>query len=61
MNIPHHGKYEWLHILYQITKDFNPKKIVEFGPRVGFTTVTIATALKDLNSKTIINSYDIWI
>ncbi len=60
MNIPHHGKYEWLPILYQITKDFNPKKIVEFGPGVGFTTVTIATALKDLNSKTIINSYDIW-
>ena len=42
MNIPSHGKYQWLPILYEITKSINPKKIVEFGPGVGFTTVTIA-------------------
>ena len=60
MNIPNHGKYEWLPILYTITKDLNPSKVVEFGPGIGFTTVTMAQALKDLNSKTIINSYDIW-
>tara|TARA_B100000424_G_C22840530_1_gene448534 strand:- start:3 stop:566 length:564 start_codon:yes stop_codon:yes gene_type:complete len=60
MNIPYHGKYEWLPILYTITKDLNPKKVVEFGPGAGYTTVTMAKALKDLNSNTIINSYDIW-
>ena len=52
MNIPYHGKYEWLPILYKITKDLNPKKIVEFGPGKGFTTIAMATALKELNSKT---------
>ena len=60
MNIPYHGKYEWLPILYNITKDLNPSKVVEFGPGAGFTTVTMAQALKDLNSDTIINSHDIW-
>lgn len=60
MNIPHHGKYEWLPILYNITKSLNPNKVVEFGPGVGYTTVTMARALKDLNSDVTINSHDIW-
>ena len=60
MNIPSHGKYGWLPILYEITKDLNPKKIVEFGPGVGFTTVTIASAIKDLGGDVLVNSYDIW-
>lgn len=60
MNIPSHGKYQWLPILYKITKDLNPNKIIEFGPGIGYTTVVMATALKDLNSKAVVNSYDIW-
>ena len=60
MNLPYHGKYEWLPLLYDIIKDFNPKKIIEFGPGKGFTTITMALALKELKSGTIIDSYDIW-
>jgi hypothetical protein len=60
MNLPYHGKYEWLPLLHDIVKDFNPNKLIEFGPGKGFTTTTMALALKELNSKTIINSYDIW-
>tara|TARA_R110000744_G_scaffold152651_2_gene266802 strand:+ start:207 stop:770 length:564 start_codon:yes stop_codon:yes gene_type:complete len=60
VKIPEHGKYLWLPILYEITKHLNPKKIVEFGPGVGFTTTTMALAIKDLGSDSLINSYDIW-
>ena len=31
MNIPQHGKYKWLPLLYKIVKDFKPKKIIELG------------------------------
>jgi predicted O-methyltransferase YrrM len=59
MNIPTHGKYEWLPMLYNIVKHFKPNKIVEFGPGRGQTTVTMALALKELG-KGKINSYDLW-
>ena len=60
MNLPHHGKYEWLPLLYDIVKDFKPKKIIEFGPGRGQTTVTMALALKEIGSGKI-NSYDLWV
>jgi len=60
MNLPHHGKYEWLPLLYDIVKDFEPDKIVEFGPGRGQTTITMALALKELG-KGKIESYDLWV
>ena len=59
MDLPYHGKYEWLPMLYNIVKHFKPNKIVEFGPGRGQTTVTMALALKELG-KGKINSYDLW-
>jgi len=59
MQLPHHGKYEWLPMLYNIIKDFEPDKIIEFGPGKGQTTITMALALKELE-KGYINSYDLW-
>ena len=46
MNLPSHGKYEWLPLLNSIVKDFEPKKIIEFGPGRGQTTISMALALK---------------
>ena len=60
MNLPYHGKYEWLSTLYDIIKNFKPKKIVEFGPGRGQTTITMALALKELGDGKI-NSYDLWV
>tara|TARA_R100000315_G_C5228672_1_gene139629 strand:- start:654 stop:1226 length:573 start_codon:yes stop_codon:yes gene_type:complete len=60
MNLPNHGKYEWLPLLNGIVKDFKPKKIIEFGPGRGQTTITMALALKELKINSKINSYDIW-
>ena len=60
MNIPVHGKYEWLPILYDLTKDLNPSKVVEFGPGAGYTTIAMAKALDENNIDGHINSYDIW-
>jgi len=60
MNIPENGKYQWLPILYNIIQYLKPKKIIEFGPGRGFTTVTMAMALKESGSDAIIDSYDIW-
>ena len=59
MNLPHHGKYEWIPLLYDIVKNFKPKKIIEFGPGRGQTTITMALALKE-NRNGKIYSYDIW-
>ena len=59
MNLPHHGKYEWIPLLYDIVKNFKPKKIIEFGPGRGQTTITMALALKE-NGNGKIYSYDIW-
>ena len=59
MNLPHHGKYVWLPLLYDLILDFKPKKIVEFGPGRGQTTVTMALALQKIGEGKI-NSYDIW-
>ncbi len=61
MNIPEHGKYQWLPMLYSMIKYLKPKKIVEFGPGKGLTTITIAMALKDNNIEGKINSYDLWV
>ena len=61
MNIPHHGKYEWLPILYKFVASVEPKTIVEFGPGRGFTTVTMAKALSECNINGHIKSYDMWI
>ena len=60
MNLPFHGKYEWLPMLYNIVKDFKPKRIIEFGPGRGQTTITMALALKEIGSGKI-NSYDLWV
>ena len=60
MSMPEHGKYEWLPILYDFVKVLEPKKIVEFGPGRGVTTIIMAQALKDNNIEGHINSYDIW-
>ena len=60
MNIPDHGKYQWIPILYDFVKVLEPKKIVEFGPGRGTTTITMAKALDDNNIDGHINSYD-WI
>ena len=59
MNLPHHGKYEWMPLLYEIVKDFKPKKIIEFGPGRGQTTITMALAMKESEGGKIY-SYDIW-
>ena len=58
--IPVHGKYAWLPILYDFIVTLKPKKIIEFGPGRGFTTVTMAQALKENAIDGQINSYDIW-
>ena len=60
MNIPTHGKYEWMPILYDFVVTLKPKKIIEFGPGAGYTTVTMAKALDENNIDGHINSYDIW-
>ena len=60
MSMPEHGKYEWLPILYDFVKVLEPKKIVEFGPGRGVTTIIMAQALRDNNIEGHINSYDIW-
>jgi predicted O-methyltransferase YrrM len=59
-NIPTHGKYEWLPILYDFIVTLKPKKIIEFGPGRGYTTITMAKALTENNIDGHINSYDIW-
>ena len=60
MDLPYHGKYIWLPTLYDIVKNFRPKKIVEFGPGRGQTTITMALALKELEEGKI-DSYDLWV
>jgi len=60
MSIPKHGKYEWLPILYDFIVTLKPKRIVEFGPGAGYTTIAMAKALDDENIDGHINSYDIW-
>ena len=60
MNLPKSGKYKWLPTLYDFVKVLEPKKIIEFGPGRGTTTVTMAKALDDNNIEGHINSYDIW-
>ena len=47
MKIPSHGKYAWLPKLYDAISALKPKKIIEFGPADGMTTITMACALKD--------------
>ena len=59
MNIPSHGKYQWLSILYAFVSEYKPTKVVELGPATGYTTITMAQALKD-NNNGHLNSYDIW-
>jgi tRNA A58 N-methylase Trm61 len=61
MNIPKNEKYLWLPLLYDYIKILKPKKIIEFGPGKGSTTITMATALKDNNIDGKINSYDLWV
>ena len=60
MNIPTHGKYEWMPILYDFIVTLKPKKIIEFGPGAGYTTITMAKALDENNIDGHISSYDIW-
>jgi predicted O-methyltransferase YrrM len=60
MNIPTHGKYEWMPILYDFVVAVDPKKIIEFGPGAGYTTITMAKALDENNIGGHIKSYDIW-
>ena len=57
---PEHGKYEWLPILYDMIGELKPKKIIEFGPGSGYTTIAMAKALQKNNIEGHINSYDIW-
>ena len=60
MNIPSHGKYEWMPILYDFVVTIEPKKIIEFGPGSGYTTIAMAKALDENNIDGHIHSYDIW-
>ena len=60
MHLPHHGKYEWLPLLYTMVETLKPNKIIEFGPGRGQTTITMALALKNLGKGTI-KSYDLWV
>ena len=60
MSYPEHGKYEWLPILYDFVVTLKPKKIIEFGPGSGYTTIAMAKALQENNIDGHINSYDIW-
>lgn len=60
MTVPNHGKYEWLPILYDFVNTLKPKKIIEFGPGAGYTTITMAKALEENNIDGHIKSYDIW-
>ncbi len=60
MHLPHHGKYEWLPLLYTMVETLKPNKIIEFGPGRGQTTITMALALKNLG-KGKIKSYDLWV
>tara|TARA_X000001382_G_scaffold17002_2_gene10646 strand:+ start:2475 stop:3041 length:567 start_codon:yes stop_codon:yes gene_type:complete len=60
MNYPEHGKYEWLPILYDFVVTLKPKRIIEFGPGSGYTTICMAKALKENNIDGHIKSYDIW-
>tara|TARA_R100001377_G_scaffold16191_2_gene8229 strand:- start:524 stop:1081 length:558 start_codon:yes stop_codon:yes gene_type:complete len=60
MSYPDHGKYEWLPILYDMVIELKPKKIIEFGPGSGYTTICMAKALQENNTGGHINSYDIW-
>ena len=57
---PEHGKYGWLPILYDMIGKLKPKKIIEFGPGSGYTTIAMAKALQKNNIEGHINSYDIW-
>ena len=47
MNYPEHGKYEWLPILYDFVATLKPKKIIEFGPGSGYTTICMAKSLEE--------------
>ena len=60
MSYPDHGKYEWLPILYDMVAELKPKKIIEFGPGSGYTTICMAKALQENKIDGHINSYDIW-
>ena len=60
MSYPEHGKYEWLPILYDFVVTLKPKKVIEFGPGSGYTTIAMAKALQENNIDGHINSYDIW-
>ena len=60
MNVPSHGKYQWIPILYDFVKVIEPKKIIEFGPGSGYTTITMAKALDENDIDGHIYSYDIW-
>tara|TARA_R100001509_G_C4804901_1_gene194393 strand:+ start:194 stop:721 length:528 start_codon:yes stop_codon:yes gene_type:complete len=60
MKIPSHGKYAWLPKLYDAISALKPKKIIEFGPADGMTTITMACALKDNKINGKIKSYDVW-
>ena len=57
--LPNHGKYQWLDILYNLVLTQHPKTIVEIGPGKGYTTITMALALKEIGEGKI-HSYDIW-
>tara|TARA_Y100001938_G_scaffold151101_1_gene245978 strand:- start:380 stop:946 length:567 start_codon:yes stop_codon:yes gene_type:complete len=59
-NYPNHGKYEWLPILYDMVSVLKPKKIIEFGPGSGYTTIAMAKALDENKIDGRIKSYDIW-
>ena len=60
MNYPEHGKYEWLPILYDFIATLKPKKIIEFGPGSGYTTICLAKSLEENKIDGHIYSYDIW-
>ena len=60
MNYPEHGKYEWLPILYDFVATLKPKKIIEFGPGSGYTTICMAKSLEENKIDGHIYSYDIW-
>lgn len=45
--------------LYNKILEFKPKRVVEFGPKFGYTTLFMATALADLGQGKL-KTYDLW-
>lgn len=46
--------------LYDKVIELKPRKIIEFGPKFGYSTLCMAAALSDLGNKSVVETYDLW-